>query len=231
MKAMILAAGRGERMRPLTDTLPKPLLVVGGKPLIVWHVERLVGAGMRDIVINHAHLGGQIEAALGDGNSLGARIVYSPEPLGALGTAGGIAHALPLLGYPPFVVVNGDIWCDYDFDQIAEIAGRLQQRRQLAHLLLVPNPPHHPAGDFTLEFGRVAEEGEPKLTFAGIGIYQRALFASVPAGGKGELAPLLRAAMREGRVSGEYLRGRWVDVGTPQRLAALDAELGADAAD
>jgi len=231
MKAMILAAGRGERMRPLTDTVPKPLLTAGGKPLVVWQIERLVRAGIPDIVINHAHLGEQIEAALGDGASFGARIVYSPEPPGALGTAGGIAKALRLLGYPPFVVVNGDVWCDYDFDQVREIAGRLQQRRQLAHLLLVSNPPHHPSGDFGLAFGRVTEEGDPRLTFAGIGVYQRTLFASVPPGEKAELGALLRAAMREGQVTGEYLRGRWIDVGTPQRLAALDTELRAGVAD
>ena len=225
MKAMILAAGRGERMRPLTDTVPKPLLAVGGKPLIVWHIERLAHAGLRDIVINHAHLGDQIEAALGDGGRFGARIRYSPEPPGALETAGGIAQALPLLGYAPFLVVNGDIWCDYDFAHAVDIAGELVRRRLLAHLVLVPNPPHHPQGDFALGFGRVSEQKEPKLTFAGIGVYQRSLYSPVIPGERAKLAPLLRAAMTEGRVGGEYFRGRWSDIGTPERLAQLDAEL------
>jgi MurNAc alpha-1-phosphate uridylyltransferase len=229
MKAMILAAGRGERMRPLSDTVPKPLLRAGGKPLIVWQIERLVAAGIPEIVINHAHLGPQIEAALGDGGAFGARIRYSPEPPGALGTAGGIAQALPLLGYAPFVAVNGDIWCDYDYSQAAEIAGQLARRARLAHLVLVANPAHHPGGDFALNFGEVSRQGTPALTFAGIGIYQRALFSGLPAGTEAELAPLLRAAMDAGQVSGEYHFGRWTDVGTPERLAALDAELSQEA--
>lgn len=224
MKAMILAAGRGERMRPLTDRCPKPLLPVGGKPLIVWHIERLVAAGLRDIVINHAHLGAQIEAALGDGSRWGARIVFSPEPPGALETAGGIAQALPLLGDGPFLVVNGDIFCDWTprRHQLAPAT--------LAHLVLVPNPDHHPAGDFNLDGAKVgagdtasglADTGE-RLTFAGIGIYRPELFAGIARGHSAKLAPLLRAAMARGAVSGERHDGRWTDVGTPQRLTQLN---------
>lgn len=219
---MILAAGRGERMRPLTDVTPKPLLPVAGKPLVVWHLERLARAGFRDIVINHAHLGGEIEALLGDGDAWGLRIRYSPEPPGALETAGGIAHALPLLGDDPFLVVNGDIFCDWDF---ARARGALAAER-LAHLVLVDNPAHHPAGDFSLAAGIVGP-GDPKLTFGGIGIYRPALFAGIARGRPAKLAPLLREAMAAGRVTGERHAGRWEDVGTPQRLAALDAEIRA----
>ncbi len=154
-----------------------------------------------------------------------ARLRYSPEPPGALGTAGGIAQALPLLGFAPFVVVNGDIWCDYDYSQAAEIAGQLASRGKLAHLVLVANPPHHAEGDFALNFGEVASAGARKLTFAGIGIYQRSLFAGLQAGTPAELAPMLRSAMDAGQVAGEYHYGRWTDVGTPERLAALDADL------
>lgn len=228
MKAMILAAGRGERMRPLTDSVPKPLLSAGGKALIVWHIERLVAAGFPEIVINHAHLGEQIIAALGDGNAYGARIAYSPEPPGALSTAGGIARALPLLGFTPFLVVNGDVWCDYDFSEAAEIAGTLAKNKKLAHLVLVPNPPHNAGGDFALEFGTVRNDGAARLTFAGIGIYQRALFAGIEPGTKAELAPLLRAAADTDQLEGAYHFGKWTDVGTPERLAALDAELSAE---
>jgi MurNAc alpha-1-phosphate uridylyltransferase len=224
MKAMILAAGRGERMRPLTDTTPKPLLAAGGRPLIEWHLERLARAGIRDIVINHAHLGARIEQALGDGGRYGVRIAYSPEPEGALETAGGIANALPLLGFPPFLVVNGDIWCDYDFGHAADIAGELQRSGRLAHLLLVPNPPHHPQGDFGRDGGRVSREGH-MLTYAGIAVFQRALFEGIAAGDRARLAPLLYAAVERGEVSGDYYWGRWTDVGTPERLAALDRAL------
>jgi MurNAc alpha-1-phosphate uridylyltransferase len=218
---MILAAGRGERMRPLTDATPKPLLRAGGKPLIVWHIEALVRAGIRDIVINHAHLGPLIEAALGDGARFGAAIRYSPEGE-ALETAGGIAHALPLLGDEPFLVVNGDIACDFDFTRLASLGAA---RR--AHLVLVPNPPHHPQGDFVLRHGRVSAEGEPKLTFAGIGLYAPRLFAGIVRGARAPLAPVLRAAMGEDAVSGELHAGRWMDVGTPGRLAELDRLLSA----
>jgi len=216
---MILAAGRGERMRPLTDRTPKPLLPVAGKPLIVWHLERLARAGIRDLVINHAHLGDQIEALLDDGSAWGVAIRYSVEPHGALETAGGIANALPLLGDAPFLVVNGDIWCDLDFAALPNLA-----ERDLAHLVLVPNPPHHADGDFALENGRVRGV-PPRLTFSGVGVYRPDLFAAIERGQRARLAPILRAAMDDDRVSGQIHNGRWVDVGTPERLAALDEEV------
>ncbi len=225
---MLLAAGRGERMRPLTDHTPKPLLEAGGKPLIVWHIERLARAGITDLVINHAHLGTQIETALGDGSRYGVRIRYSDEGK-ALETAGGIAYALPLLGDEPFAVVNGDIWCDYDFAHLSECAAALQAGGDLAHLVLVDNPPHHPNGDFHLHQGRLLPTNDQrlmakssKLTFSGIGVYQPALFGRIPRGRAAPLAPLLREQIAAGRVSGEHHRGLWVDVGTPQRLAELD---------
>jgi MurNAc alpha-1-phosphate uridylyltransferase len=217
---MILAAGRGERMRPLTDLTPKPLLPVAGKPLIVWHLERLARAGFRDIVINHAHLGDQIEVLLGDGSAWQLQIAYSHEPTGALETAGGIANALPLLGEAPFLVVNGDIFCDWDFS-------RARIGDALAHLVLVNNPPHHPDGDFTLDETKVGAGGTARLTFSGIGIYRPELFAGIPRGQPAKLAPLLRKAIDDGRVSGEHHRSRWIDVGTPERLVALDAEVRA----
>jgi len=216
IKAMILAAGRGERMRPLTDTTPKPLMLAGGKPLIVWHIEALVRAGLRDTVINHAHLGDMLETALGDGARYGARIRYSAEGE-ALETAGGIAQALTLLGEQPFLVVNGDIHCRYDYTTLATLA-----TNDLAHLVLVDNPPHHPQGDFALAGERVLDEGASRLTFSGIGVYRPALFATVTPGEKAKLAPLLTAAMRAGRVSGEHYDGLWMDIGTPQRLTELD---------
>lgn len=221
VKAMILAAGRGERMRPLTDETPKPLLVAGGKPLIVWHIEALVRAGMRDLVVNHAHLGHRLVEALGDGSRFGARIAWSPEGE-ALDTAGGIANALPLLGELPFLVVNGDVACDYDFARLTPRAAALRADGRRAHLVLVPNPPHHPRGDFALHDGKVSTGGETKLTFSGIGIYDPSLFTGIARGTKAPLAPLLRAAMGEGAVSGELHTGRWMDVGTPERLAELD---------
>ena len=217
---MILAAGRGERMRPLTDRTPKPLLPVAGKPLIVWHIERLARAGFKDIVINHAHLGDQIEVLLDDGSAWGVSIRYSPEPPGALETAGGIAQALPLLG-EVFLVVNGDIYCEWDFAR----ARAALAAPDLAHLVLVPNPPHHAAGDFTLDDGRVNDGGQARLTFAGIGVYRAALFGNIVRGQAAKLAPLLRTAMTQGQIGGELHRGRWVDVGTPRRLAELDVEL------
>ncbi|MGK2951160.1 MAG: N-acetylmuramate alpha-1-phosphate uridylyltransferase MurU [Thiobacillus sp.] len=241
--AMILAAGRGERMRPLTDHTPKPLLAAGGKPLIVWHVERLRAAGYTHIVINHAHLGEQIEAALGNGAAFGVSIDYSRE-VSALETAGGIATALPLIENEVFTVVNGDIYCEYDFSRLAEPTARLADGHDQAHLVLVDNPPHHPQGDFVLDAGRVtatpltpyvlgtsgAKDGIPcgqpsRLTFSGIGVYHRALFARTLPGEKAPLAPLLRLAIDAGRVSGEHYAGRWEDVGTPARLNALDEEL------
>jgi MurNAc alpha-1-phosphate uridylyltransferase len=231
MKAMILAAGRGERMRPLTDSTPKPLLEAGGKPLIVWHIERLRDAGFGDIVINHAHLGAHIEASLGDGSSYGVDIRYSREGE-ALETAGGIAFALPLLGDEPFLVVNGDIYTDYDFGRLRPVLPGIHAGR-LAHLVLVDNPAYHPKGDFWLDesAGKVSETSlTPQLsslTFSGIGVYAPGLFSGIRRGDRAKLAPLLIEAMRSGAVTGEHHRGRWTDVGTPDRLRALDRELAA----
>lgn len=220
MKAFILAAGRGERMRPLTDHTPKPLLEAGGKPLIVWHLERLAAAGFREIVINHAHLGTQIEGALGDGSRWGLNIRYSPEPPGALETAGGIATALPLLDAQPFLVVNGDVYCDWDFNRARQLADKT------AHLVMVANPAHHAGGDFSLDGERVIyAQGEQTLTYAGIGVFSPDFFRNVEPGTIMKLRPLLDAAIAAGTLSGERHAGRWVDVGTPQRLAELDQEL------
>lgn len=217
---MILAAGRGERMRPLTDHTPKPLLVAGGKPLIVWHLERLAAAGFRDIVINHAHLGEQVEAALGDGAQWGLHIQYSPEPPGALETAGGIATALPLLGDEAFLVVNGDVYCDWDFNRARALTAAT------AHLVMVANPSHHAAGDFSLDGERVIyANSEQTLTYAGVGVFSPSFFANIKPGTAMKLRPLLDDAIRLGTLTGERFAGRWVDVGTPQRLAELDAEL------
>ncbi len=216
---MILAAGRGERMRPLTDTVPKPLLAVARKPLIVHHLERLAAAGFRDVVINHAHLGHQIEDALGDGTRWGLRIGYSPERPAALGTGGGIHNALALIGEQPFLVLNGDVWTDYPLERLDRTPAGL------AHLVLVPNPTHHPSGDFPLADGRVGTgPGEP-LTFSGIGVYRSELFAGQAAGAF-PLGPLLRAAAARGEVTGERYGGAWFDVGTPERLAEVEAYLG-----
>jgi len=228
MKAMLLAAGRGERMRPLTDHTPKPLLEAGGKPLVVWAIERLVAAGVRDLVINHAHLGAMLEEHLGDGAAFGASITWSREGT-ALETAGGIATALPLLGDAPFIVANADVYCDFSFARLAVPALSGWTSGTLAHLVLVDNPPHHPGGDFMLEGGivRDADARRPHLarTFSGIGLYHPHLFAGVPAGRPMRLAPLLRAAMAAGQVRGEWHGGTWVDVGTIERLAALDHAL------
>ena len=215
---MILAAGRGERMRPLTDHTPKPLLKVGGKSLIVWHLERLAQAGFKEVVINHAHLGKQIEEALGDGSQYGLHITYSPEAA-ALETAGGIANALPLLGDAPFLVVNGDVFADVDF-----LLLKLQMPN-LAHLVMVDNPPQHPQGDFAISAGKLAEDGDVRYTFSGIGIYHPQLFSQVKKGEAAKLAPLLRKAMAEGLVSADHHQGVWHDIGTPERLAELDAAL------
>jgi MurNAc alpha-1-phosphate uridylyltransferase len=225
MRAMILAAGRGERMRPLTDSLPKPLLEAGGKPLIVWHIENLARAGVRDIVVNHAWLGELIEQRLGDGSRWGVNLRYSPEKV-ALETAGGIAQALPCLGDAPFLVVNGDVWCDWDASQAQGLADGLGHDD--AWLLLVDNPAHHPEGDFQLAaHGRVRNDlpSAGRLTFAGVGIYRPRLFAGVAHGTSARLAPLLIDAMARGTVAGSLHTGRWVDVGTPGRLAELDASL------
>lgn len=226
MRAMILAAGRGERMRPLTDHCPKPLLPAAGKPLIVYHLERLADAGIKDIVINHAHLGEQLVSRLGNGSEWGLSITWSPEPVGALETAGGICQALQHLddgGDAPFLVINGDIYCDWPIAQVT------MRETDLAHLVLVNNPPQHPTGDFTLQNNRVSDKTDdvPALTFAGIGFYRPSLFKALTLGTPAKLAPLLRAAMADQRVSGEHHTGRWEDVGTPDRLAALDAELRA----
>ncbi|MGE6920039.1 N-acetylmuramate alpha-1-phosphate uridylyltransferase MurU [Achromobacter kerstersii] len=225
MQAMILAAGRGERMRPLTDRLPKPMLAVGGKPLIVWHLERLAAAGIRDIVINHAWLGHEIENALGDGSAYGVRIRYSPEST-ALETAGGIAQALPLLGDAPFLVMNGDVWCDWNPDSASALAASLPDGG--AWMLMVDNPVQHPNGDFHLASdGRLHAQGEPRLTYAGIAVYHPSLFKTVPRGTAMPMLPLFRQAMADGLAQGAHHTGRWTDVGTPQRLADLDAELRA----
>ncbi len=218
MKAMILAAGRGERMRPLTDVMPKPLLKVGGDYLIAYHLRSLVAAGITEIVINHAWLGEQLEQVLGNGRQYGAQIRYSAEGDVGLETASGIKHALPLLGDMPFVVVNGDVWSDFSFASLPKAP------TGLAHLVLVDNPLFHPEGDFSLQRGQVQPDGEPKLTFSGIGLYCAELFESLSEA-RSPLAPLLRSAMMTDAVSGEHYRGGWVDVGTPARLKALDREL------
>lgn len=223
MRAMILAAGRGERMRPLTDTCPKPLLQAGGKPLIAWHLEALAAAGFREVVINHAHLGALLERALGDGARWGLRIAWSPENP-ALETAGGIAHALPLLGSEPFLVINGDVFCDFPLARALTIAAQMQAARLLAWCVLVPNPPHHPDGDFALTDG-LLDAGRRSLTFSGIGVYRPELFAGLDPDAPARLAPLLREAAARGRVGAELHDGRWIDVGTPERLAAVDAQL------
>lgn len=219
MRAMILAAGRGERMRPLTDACPKPLLDVAGTPLIGWHLKRLAAAGIREIVINHAWLGSMIEDALKGGEDYGVELAYSAEGE-ALETAGGIARALPLLGRDPFLVVNGDIFCNYDFSRILPMAEAMQRdSSRLAHLVLVPNPEHHPGGDFMLrEDGMAATEGVARLTFSGIGLYHPDLFLGVAPDRPAKLGPLLRAAMALGRVSAEHFDGMWLDVGTIERL-------------
>lgn len=222
MKAMILAAGRGERMRPLTDRQPKPLLAVGREPLIGWHLRRLAAAGIHEIVINHAWLGSQIEETLQDGSAYGVSIQYSAEGEQGLETAGGIATALPLLGNEPFLVVNGDVLTDIDFAAAVQVASQLRSRQQSAYLWLVENPAHHLSGDFTLHSdGKVASGGEngKMLTFSGVGVYDPQLFARTPPRQSTKLAPLLRQAMDEGRVGGIEHRGLWLDVGTVERLA------------
>jgi MurNAc alpha-1-phosphate uridylyltransferase len=221
LKAIILAAGRGERMRPLTDRVPKPLLEVGGKPLIVHHLEKLAAAGFARVVVNHAHLGAMIEAALGDGARYGIKIDYSPEAT-ALETAGGIANALPLLGDAPFVAVNADVYSEFDYALLRDAAATLGDAR--AHLVLVDNPAHHPAGDFALRSGLTALDGE-RLTFSGLAAYRPALFESIVCGARVPLAPLLRGQIAAGRVAGVHFRGRWCDVGTPERLVRLNREL------
>ncbi len=215
MKAMILAAGKGERLRPLTLHTPKPLVRAGGVPLIEYHLHALAASGFTEIIINHAWLGQQIEDHLGDGSRFGVSIRYSAEGE-PLETGGGIYQALPLLGVEPFVVVNGDIWTEYDFSQLR------QPLNGLAHLVLVDNPAHHRAGDFALQQGHVSDQGAERLTYSGIAVLHPALFAGCTAGAF-KLAPLLRQAMAAGKVSGEHYSGRWVDVGTHERLAEVEA--------
>lgn len=225
MKAMILAAGRGERMRPLTDHTPKALLRIGDNYLISMIISALLRAGIRDLVINLAHLGEQIANTLGDGAALGVHIEYSWETTGettTLETAGGIAWALPLLGDTPFIAVNADVYSDYDFSVLQVAAQRLTAAGPLAHLVLVDNPAQHPQGDFGLDAGQVQAAAATRHTFSGMGAYHPALFAGVNRGERARLADLLIAAMQRGQVSGELYRGQWHDVGTPERLAALD---------
>ncbi|MFT6914373.1 MAG: MurNAc alpha-1-phosphate uridylyltransferase [Motiliproteus sp.] len=220
MRAMILAAGLGARMRPLTDRCPKPLLRVAGKPLLEHSIERLAGAGIRELVINVSHLGEQIEAEIGDGSRWGVAIEYSREPQ-PLETAGGVLQALPLLAEVddrPFLLLNGDIWCDYPLSRLPETLAAQ------AHLLLVDNPGHHSQGDFSLEQGRVVTAASPVLTFSGISLLRPSLFEGCLPGAQA-LGPLLRQAVARQQVSGEYYGGSWIDVGTPQRLAALEQRL------
>ena len=225
MKVFVLAAGKGERMQPLTLSTPKPLLEAGGKSLLRHQVEKLAAAGFTNLVINHAWLGEQVEAALGDGSDVGVTIAWSREGE-PLETAGGIIQALPLLAAgatgEAFAVVNADIWTDYPYEKLSRIDGTTVQ----AHLVLVDNPDHHADGDFVLEDGRVREArgNETRLTFSGIAVYHPSLFAGI-APGKRPLAPLLRQAMAGGGVSGEYYGGKWFDIGTPERLEALDVYL------
>jgi MurNAc alpha-1-phosphate uridylyltransferase len=229
--ALIFAAGLGERMRPLTDRTPKPLLCVGGKPLIVWHLEKLAAIGVNYVAINTSHLAEQFPETLGDGSRWGLRIRYVYEGATPLETGGGLLNALPLLGPEPVLAISGDVWCDADFATLpAEPAG-------LAHLLMVNNPAHHPGGDFRLDAqGLLHADGEPRLTYSGIGVFRRELLdgwreavgdapgadAKPP---RFKLRPLLEAAMARNALSGSLHRGRWTDVGTPQRLAQLDTEL------
>jgi len=244
LKAMILAAGRGERMRPLTDNTPKPLLSVGGQPLIVWHLQALAKAGFAQVVINTAHLAQALQSALGDGGQWGLEIRFSDEPPGALETAGGIATAQPWLGSPdnePFLVLNGDVFSDWPLHQAKTLAQAMVDRDQEACLVLVQNPDHHPGGDFELLPTPSQGTGDAPLaqarrathppstgrsyTYSGIGLFRPSLFHGVAAGERSPLAPLLFQAAQQGRLCGLVHQGRWTDVGTPERLAALDQAL------
>ena len=226
-KAMILAAGRGERMRPLTDTKPKPLLQAGGKSLIEYQLNRLAKAGFTEIVINHAYLGEMIEAALGNGGRYGVNIQYSHEPL-VLETAGGIANAMPLLTNEaqdqPFLVVNADVYSEMDYATLLPVLSQMQSspEESLVHLVLVDNPEHHPEGDFSLNGTKVQLEGNNKLTFSGVGAYQPGLFNGLLSHKPAKLAPLLHSAINDQKISGEHFHGVWIDVGTPARLDFLD---------
>jgi N-acetyl-alpha-D-muramate 1-phosphate uridylyltransferase len=218
MKAMLLAAGRGERMRPITDALPKPLVRVGGRPLIAWHLAALARAGVREVVINLSWLGEQLRAALGDGRDFGVRITWSDEGPVPLETGGGIFRAVPLLGPGPFLVVNGDIWTDIDFSLLT------LEPDAHAHLVLIPNPSHHPRGDFALEGGLVVDRDSGRFTYSGVGVYRPEFFHGCMAG-RFPLLPLLNRAIAAHRVSGEVHRGEWCDVGTSERLAQLTARV------
>jgi N-acetyl-alpha-D-muramate 1-phosphate uridylyltransferase len=220
---MLLAAGRGERLRPLTDAVPKALVEAGGKPLIAWHLERLARAGLREAVINVSHLGSRIVERIGDGARYGLQLRYSRERE-RLETAGGIANALPLLGREPFLLVNADVYCECDFSSLMKV----QLRERLAHLVLVPNPPHRPKGDFSLRAGSVGDEPAPRYTYAGVAVMAPELLAPVTAGEKAPLAPLLYAAAARGRLGGELYTGLWQDVGTAERLAELEKHLRED---
>lgn len=223
--AFILAAGRGERMRPLTDAAPKPLLEAGGRPLIDWQLERLAACGVRRVVINHAHLGEKLEAAVGDGSRWGLSVAWSREGE-ALETAGGIVKALPLLGPEPFILTSGDIWSEFDFSRLAAVAADIARdpAGRAAHLVLVDNPPFHPAGDMALEGGLVRREG-PRLTYANIGVFHPSLFAGIAAGTHLRLFPWAYRFVDEGRVTGERFAGAWDNIGTPAQLAQLDRRL------
>ncbi len=225
MRAMVLAAGRGERLRPITDALPKPLVQIAGRPLIAYHLEKLARMGVREVVINLSWLGQQIRAALGAGERYGLRIHYSEEGPVPLETGGGIARALPLLGPAPFLVVNADVWTDFDFPALGTLAQEADAR-----IVLAPNPAHHPEGDFALRGETVVGEIGERFTYTGIGLYRPEFFAACPAE-RFPLLPLLRRAIAAGRLLGRLHRGEWFDVGTPERLVWLDAhvrERGAD---
>jgi N-acetyl-alpha-D-muramate 1-phosphate uridylyltransferase len=224
--AMIFAAGRGERMRPLTDTCPKPLLPVGGKPLIVWQIERLAAAGVARIVINHAWLGEQIEASLGDGARWGVELRYSAEQGDALETAGGIAQALPLIGDGVFIAVSGDVFCHFDYTTLRDRAAALASSGEPGmHLVMVPNPPFHPNGDFALDGDTLALDGGTRFTFGNIGLYDTRMFRDLAPGTRRALTPYYRETIAAARASGELFEGRWENVGTPAQLHSLDEEL------
>ncbi len=226
MKAMILAAGRGERMRPITDTLPKALVRVGGKALIGWHLERLALAGITEVVVNLSHLGSQIKTTIGNGSQYGLEIHYSKEHE-ALETAGGVVQALPLLGAGPFLLLNADIYCEMDLTALVPVIENMRTRscEALAHLILVENPEHNKNGDFALHGAKVSLSGK-LLTYSGVGVYQPAMFHGIQNGAKEKLGPLLREQIAANRISGEFFSGYWVDVGTPERLRLLDEQLG-----
>ena len=224
MKAMILAAGRGERMRPLTDHTPKPLLEVGGKPLIVWHLERLAAAGVRDVVINHAHHGTQIEAALGNGARFGLSIFYSAETTGALETAGGVVKALPLLGPEPFFLISADIYADCDYRHLVDADTRLEGN-VTAFMWMVENPSWHSAGDFAISRGLLSLTAQPRLTYANLGIFSPAFFAGIEPGTKLPMSPLFKRAIQAESIRAARYTGIWDNIGNPEQLRALDAEL------